>query len=98
MDQKKNSYQVKADFNLKSKQLGYSIGTAKKFIGMKTEVKMELKAKSGDLIPSILSVSLSENSIIGKEASPITTGLSMIYDSSKADSVPEIGLSFNIEL
>lgn len=94
----KNSYHVKADFSLKSKQFGYSIGTIKKFINMKTDMKMEMKARSGDLLPSILSVSLSENALMGKETSPITTGISMIYDSSKADSVPDIGLSFNIEL
>ena len=41
-------------FNIKI-QFGYSIGTIKKFINMKTDMKMEMKARSGDLVPSILS-------------------------------------------
>merc|ERR1719427_2351164 len=93
----KTQYAVEGNFDLKSKKFDYSVGFNTKYIGRKSEIAAELKARPGELLPSKYSVSMSENMVLGPDVTPLTTTITLGYDARKPESPPEIGLGFSIE-
>jgi len=97
----RNSYRVKGEMDFKSKLFGYSLATSTKWIGFGSEFTAEVKADPGNLVPHKLTASLSDKLFIDKEtiqASPLTTDISIGYDTATPERPPRIGINFNLTM
>jgi len=98
----RNSYSVTAKYDIASHLLEYSLGMSTKWFNKKTSTKMSLDAKPGEILPSVMKASLSENFIVSTDnnlesCAPVNTELSVVYDVNSGKA-PSIGLGFNIEI
>jgi len=98
----RNSYCVTAKYDIASHMLEYSLGMSTKWFNKRSNAKISLDAKPGDLLPSVLKASLSENLIVSTDndpesAAPVNTELSVVYDAN-AGKAPSIGLGFNLDI
>jgi len=97
----RNSYKVRGEMDFKSKLFGYSLATNTKWIGFGSEFTCEVKADPGNLVPHKMTATLSDKLFIDKEtiqSSPLTTDLSLSYDTATPERPPRFGVNFNLTM
>jgi len=99
----RHGYLLNCEYDYAAHLMNYSVAWHTKFFNNKSGIKVGLEGKPGEVIPSSIKATLTDNMMFkssGKpeDASPLTLELSLAYEVSDAPKAPKIGLAFNVEL
>jgi len=96
----RNSYRVKGVMDFKSKMFSYAFASNVKWVERGSEFTFEVKADPGKYWPHKVTAALSENLWIAKQngTTPLTTDISLSYDSATPERPPRMGIGFNLQM